>query len=646
MRLRVPLIGLLAFAFLYGVPEIGLAQNSVTGTITASGTPVANARVTLFTTSLQSFYEARTATDGRYILSDIPAGAYRLGVAALRYNYQESAITLSSGTVTRNFALASETQAGRWDIIGNTAPEFLDGTDIAILMDNGKIFYCHDTSDPILFDPVTGVKSFPAGSGLPSGCMNGTLLGDGKLIFFGGQEGEDPGNFRLAVRYVRTYSPFSNSWTRLPDMLLPQGRWYPGLARLANGSLLIMGGGTRPNAARTATCERFDLATQTCSYTGSMLNPCEFPPSALLYTGEVLTTWSPPQLYNPTTGQWRLTGNFNQPVRGWPDHSDHSLVVLEDGRALTIGVRKGPNNNTVMGEIYNPTTETWSLTSNPGLVRLQTEVVALPDGRVLVAGGETQQNPPPVPDVLGIVKWCDLYDPTLNTWRRVADMNQFREYHAVTLLVPDGRVVMTGGTRIKFQVGPTSADIEAYTPPNLLRGVRPQITSLSTTLPSRGSTLQLTIAPQTRLTSVVLMGAGATTHWVDGGINRRVVLPVTQTGSVVTVTLPSDSKILPTGHYMLFAMVDDIPSVARMIQVPNTISGTVTLEDAVDVAQPLTFTFRPVNGGTPLVRIQTLIPIGNSKGTFRFTDIPPGAYNLAIKGAKWLQKVIFVDATE
>jgi alkylation response protein AidB-like acyl-CoA dehydrogenase len=49
-----------------------------------------------------------------------------------------------------------------------------------------------------------------------------------------------------------------------------------------------------------------------------MLNVCEFPPSALLYTGEVLATWSPPQLYNPQSGQWRATGNFVQPTRGWP----------------------------------------------------------------------------------------------------------------------------------------------------------------------------------------------------------------------------------------------------------------------------------------------------------------------------------------
>ena len=65
-----------------------------------------------------------------------------------------------------------------------------------------------------------------------------------------------------------------------------------------------------------------------------MLNPSEFSPGALLTTGEVLITWSPPQLYDVTSGQWRATGNFVQPNRGWPNHSDHSTVVLADGRVL------------------------------------------------------------------------------------------------------------------------------------------------------------------------------------------------------------------------------------------------------------------------------------------------------------------------
>lgn len=547
---------------------------------------ISNARVTLFTPSLTFFSEQRTSSNGTYVFAQVPPGDYRLGAAALGFEYVEAGITITDepGAV-HDFALGLETHPGRWTIAGTTAPEMFDATDIAVLQADGKIFYCHDTMDPVLFDPVTGQKSFPAASPASQGCMSGTVMQDGRIIMVGGQTPEDPGSFRNAVRWVKTYTPSTNTWQWLPELQAPNGRWYPGLARLADASYLIMGGGTAPNATRTNTCERFNLANQTWSFTGNMLNPCEFPPSALLYTGEVLATWSPPQLYNVTTGQWRATGNFNQPNRGWPDHSDHSVIVLADGRILAIGIRKGPNNNSIMGEIYDPVSGTWSLTSNPGLVRLQTEVIQLPDGRVFVGGGETQAASPPVPTVLGIVKWCDLYDPSTNTWRRMGDMKWFREYHAVTVLVPDGRVLTTGGTRIKFTYGPISSDIEAFEPPCLFRGVRPQITSISNNQPFRGGRLTLTIAPQTRLTSVVLMGTLAHTHWVDGGINRRLVLPVQQLGSSAITYLPRDLNVLPLGHYMVFGMVDDIPSVAKIIRVtagPTLIRADLDEDNDVD----------------------------------------------------------------
>jgi hypothetical protein len=127
--------------------------------------------------------------------------------------------------------------------------------------------------------------------------------------------------------------------------------------------------------------------------------------------------------------------------------------------------------------------------------------------------------------------------------------------------------VTTGGTRIKFQVGPTSNDIEAFSPPYLFRGVRPQITSVSTNTPARGALLNFNIAPATQLTSVVLMGSQTTTHWVDGGIPRRLVLPFQQTGASITATLPTDPDVVPLGHYIVFAMVDDIPSKGIIVQV-------------------------------------------------------------------------------
>ncbi len=538
----------------------------VSGLVQAAGAPVAGARVTLFVPSLVQFDETRTNADGTFQFLGASDGPRQLGVAAVGYDYQEVTIDVSGLPWVENFSLLPESEPGSWDVIGNTLPELFDATDIGILLGDGTVFFCHDTVDPIRFDPVTGEKTFPAGSSAEQGCMNGTLLDDGRLIMMGGQDGSDPGSFTDAIPWVKTYSGEGNAWQWLADMQHDAGRWYPGLARLADGALLVMGGGQAPDAARTETCERFDLLTETWSYTGSMLNPTEFPPSALLYTGEVLATWWPPQLYDPATELWRATGGFNQTGRGWPGHSDHSLVVLADGRALAIGILGAASGGAHMAEIYDPAAESWSLTSSPDLLRYQAEVVQLPDGRILVAGGDTGSTSPPVPHVLGVVQWCDLYDPAADSWRRVADLNWFREYHAVTLLVPDGRVLTTGGTRIKFQFGPTSADIEAYSPPYLFRGVRPEIGSLSTTEPRRGGTITMEIQPQTEITSVVMMGAQTTTHWVDGGIPRRLVLPVSQEGTTITAALPVDPDVAPLGRYLLFAMVDDIPSEARIVK--------------------------------------------------------------------------------
>jgi hypothetical protein len=542
---------------------------SLGGIITrqSDGAAIAQARVTLFRPNLSFFRETRTASDGSYAFTYVPAGSFMLGVAALGQEYVESVVVLASGPNSRSFTLQPETNGGTWNVIGDTSPEVFDATDIGVLRVDGRIMYCHDTVSPVLFDPVTGNKTFPPGSWSEQGCMNGTQLADGSTIFCGGQNGADPGQFMNAVPWVKRFTLVPN-FVQLPDMLLSVGRWYPGLARLADGRLLIMGGGTAPAAQRTDTCEVFNPATSSWSWTGTMNSPLEFPPCALLYTGRVLRTWgSAPELYDPATGTWSATGGFVHPNRGYPGHSDHSLVVLSDGRALAVGVSRENQPSAVMTEIYDPTSGVWSTMTSPSLVRMQCEVVQLPDGKVFVEGGDQETTAGSEPNVLGIVKRCDLFDPTTSSWRRVADTFAFREYHAVTLLVPDGRVVTTGGSRIKFQYGPTTNSIDAWSPPYLARGVRPQITNLSDASPSRGQAVRVDVFPQTQLTSVVLMGMQSTTHWVDGGIPRRIVLPVSQGAAEAEIVLPSDPNLLPLGWYLLFGMVDDIPSRALIFRV-------------------------------------------------------------------------------
>ncbi len=61
-----------------------------------------------------------------------------------------------------DFSRGPETEPGRWVTIGSTVPEFLDATDIADLQPGGSIYYCHDSTDPIRFDPVTDQQVVPA----------------------------------------------------------------------------------------------------------------------------------------------------------------------------------------------------------------------------------------------------------------------------------------------------------------------------------------------------------------------------------------------------------------------------------------------------------------------------------------------------
>jgi hypothetical protein len=199
----------------------------------------------------------------------------------------------------------------------------------------------------------------------------------------------------------------------------------------------------------------------------------------------------------------------------------------------------------------------------------------LPDGRVLSFGGQ-YSGPSPAPVATtnaGTILYCtrvtDLYDVTSNSWRQLANMNRFIHYHNVTVLVPDGRVIATGGaglTSNRSFAGDDSS-IEAFEPPYLFRGVRPRIDSLSTTEMVVGSNFTFKVSFASALTRVVLVSARATSHWVDGGPQRLLSLAFTQTGQEVQAAIPNDAARALAGYYILFAMVDDVPSVGKIVRI-------------------------------------------------------------------------------
>ncbi len=531
---------------------------------TPEGAAIAGARVTLVSSTGAYLGETRTDASGGYVFDDVEAGAYVVGASFLRREYRQSDATVADAAVRLDFVLGAETEGGRWAVIGNTGDEYFAGTPSATVMPNGSIMYCHNTEEGVLFDPRTGADSSAMRSPSSQGCHMQTVLTDGRIIFVGGQDPDDPASFVNAVDYVKTYDVTMNTWDVLPS--LNEQRWYPTLVRFADERLIACGGGQRPDARRTAACEIFDPSTEMWTPTGSLMQPTEYSPSVLLLNGEILTTWSPPQLFNATMGMWRATGAMNQTDRGYPDHSDHSLVLLENGDALAVGI-KGVAGEAMI-ERYDPDTGMWALGASPDAIRSRPEVLMLPDGRVFCGGGRYEGTRSDVElNPWGQVRLVDLYDPELDSWRSVSPMILAREYHALTVLAPDGRVLTTSGTSNQASGPATENTIEAFEPPYLFRGPRPTITALSSSDLRRGEMVTIAFGNTAAPTSVVLLGTNAVTHWMEGGVPRLVRPTFTIAGGELQVSLPSDPNALPSGYYNLFVMVDDIPSEGRIVRV-------------------------------------------------------------------------------
>jgi hypothetical protein len=554
----------------HGVSIVGMVQDG-------SSSGVAGARVTLFTPELRYFEEERTGADGRFEFQYVAAGNYRLGVAALRYEYQERSVSVSNQVVDVVFTLGPESNGGRWSFVGATTPELLDGSGSGTLLPNGEAFFCHDSRDPIAFEAMTATRWYPANSGSGQGCHMVTLNTSGGLMLVGGSDGGNPQD--PVLKMVKTYWRNTNGWVRNPDMFT--ARWYAGLVRLPDERLLVMGGELAdPGYMRTNGCEIYNPRLNSWSLTGSFNLPTEIPPAVVLYTGEVLKTWRYPELFNIGTGQWRAAGNMLQGRVGasFGDHCDHEIVMLEDGRVMAVGVFPLVTNaNTRYVEFYNPSNNTWALGPNPRALRNRPEALMLADGRVLSFGGQySGPTPAPVPlanagTIPNCTKVADLYDPALNTWRSMADMGRFIHYHNVTVMVPDGRVIATGGAGLTSNRSFAGDDdrIETFEPPYLFRGVRPRIDELSTTDLVQGSNFTMRVSLTDAITKVALIGARATTHWVDGGPQRYLSLNFSQNGSEVVAAVPNDAVRAIPGWYILAVLVDDIPSVGRMVRVTS-----------------------------------------------------------------------------
>src|SRR5437773_7702929 len=112
----------------------------------------------------------------------------------------------------------------------------------------------------------------------------------------------------------------------------------------------------------------------------------------------------------------------------------HTATRLPDGRVLIAG---GENSSGVLNqcEIFDPSAGTFSVAGNMGAARVDHSATLLSDGRVLIAGGR---------GALGAVNTTEIFDPATGTFTSGPAMGVARAAHSATLFA-DGRVLIAGG---------------------------------------------------------------------------------------------------------------------------------------------------------------------------------------------------------
>ncbi len=211
-------------------------------------------------------------------------------------------------------------------------------------------------------------------------------------------------------------------------------RWHHIAAKLADGRVLVAGG--QPSESAILTAEIYDPSAGTWTPTGTpMLYPHDWPIGATLCDGRVFVAGRndagarEAELYDPATNTWIPAGKMKL------THLYGTATLLDDCRLLLTG---GYNSNT-QAEVFYPDTKIFKSVGVMNSERFFHTTTKLADGRVLAAGGGV--------DVSG--KWftyatVDIFDPKTGLWTKAAKMNQARRAHTATLL-PDGRVLVAGG---------------------------------------------------------------------------------------------------------------------------------------------------------------------------------------------------------
>ena len=503
--------------------------------------------------------------DGNKLGTEVTSAPYSLtwDTSGLSGTHTLAAIAYNSAGLNATSApiMVTVDNSGNGAVVGSwSSPVTLPTVAVnLILLKNNKLLFYEDGSSVTLWDYINSTfTSVPVNVDLF--CSGHAVLADGRVLVVGGYSGSSN---PIGIANAEIFDPASNIWTAVPKMAYR--RWYPTATTLSDGRVLVTAGWQTSNHSNAGIPEIYNPATNSWTQLTSANNPFEtYPFIYQLPDGRVLHVGG--SEYATTTDVLDLNAqSWSVMDSNIVDGGSSSMYL--PGKIMKAGSaadsqNTGPSSKTTFVLDTTQASPAWVQTPSMVYPRSFFNLVTLPDNSVLAVGGETDKNGG---NIANAIYAAELWSPQTQVWTTMSSMHTPREYHSTALLLPDGRVVVSG-MGADFGNVPDEKTAEFYSPPYLFKGARPVITQAPSQI-QYGTNFFVATPDGGTIASATLIRTGAVTHFFDQ--NTRIVpIAFQQTAGGLTLSAPVNAILAPPGYYMLFIVNSNgVPSVAPIVHV-------------------------------------------------------------------------------
>lgn len=329
----------------------------------------------------------------------------------------------------------------------------------ASALQNGKVlltggfdaFQSNFLASSELFDPITNRFTISGDMTQVRSGQTATVLPNGNVLIAGGDTSVSTGTAEL-------YDPVTGQFTALPNTTYP--RQDGAALLLSNGTVLLAGGNLPFSSTGTAAAEIYDPVANTFTSISPMHAGRAYFTMVQLNNGKVLLAGgdtsgpggvSTAEIYDPVAQTFSAPLNFND------NRQNAATILLPDGRVLVAG-GGGFGNSVATADVFTASGLGGSIAATANNMSTpRSGPVAGPSGggKALVTGGFIFGEP-----ILD-TNTTDIFDPTTNSFSTGPNMAMGRDNLQLVVL-PNGNLLVIGG-EFSSQ-SQSTADAELYVP--------------------------------------------------------------------------------------------------------------------------------------------------------------------------------------